>query len=436
MLVEILLIALIFIVLIILFLLIKNNRQDQSGILKELQNNFIIFSNNLEKIDKSIRDDFQRSREEFNKIAKTNRDELNQALNNFSEVFAKNVKEFNDYQRQKFNDLGNQQIEQNRSTEQRLEKMRATIEAKLKDIQTDNNQKLEKMRETVDEKLHTTLEQRLGEAFKTVSDNLERVQKGLGEMQTLATGVGDLKKVLSNVKTRGVLGEYQLANILEQLLTPDQYEKNVNTKPGSQAVVEFAIKIPSKKFEDKIVWLLIDSKFPVENYQKLLNAFDLGDPQNIENTRRELERNIKSFAKDIREKYIEPPHTTDFALMFLPIESLYAEVLRSPGLFETLQRDYKITVTGPTILAALLNSLQMGFRTLAIEKRSSEVWDVLGAVKTEFSKFGEVLAKTKEKIDQAGKTIEDAGVRSRAIERKLRDVQELPGKNSKKLMEK
>lgn len=435
MLIEILLAILIILCLAVLFFVIKNSGSDQALLIRELQNSITVFSSSLEKIDKSMRDDFQRSREEFNKIAKDNRDELSKTLREFSDTFSKNVREFNEFQKQKFDDLSNRQTEMNRSTEERLEKVRKTVEDKLQSLQEDNNQKLEKMRETVDEKLHKTLEQRLGESFKLVSDRLEKVQKGLGEMQSLANGVGDLKKVLSNVKTRGVLGEYQLANILEQLLTPEQYDRNVKTKPSSNAYVEFAIKIPSKKSEDKIVWLPVDSKFPIENYQRLLDAYESGDAPGIENSRRELERNIKSFAKDIHEKYVDPPNTTDFAIMFLPVESLYAEVLRTAGLFEFLQREYRITITGPTTLAALLNSLQMGFRTLAIEKRSSEVWEILGAVKTEFGKFGEVLAKTKDKLDQASKTIDTASVRSRAIERKLRDVQELPASQADKLLE-
>ena len=429
---DIYLIVIIALLILILILIIRNSTQDSQLSFHKIHDSLNILENNLTKTDKSIRDDFQRNREEINKIARENRDELTGGLKSFSENFSQNVKEFNQLQKDKFNELSLKQEALNTTTESKLEKMRETVESRLKEIQEDNSQKLEKMRETVDEKLHKTLESRLGESFKLVSDRLEKVQKGLGEMQSLANGVGDLKKVLSNVKTRGVLGEYQLENILEQLLTNEQYEKNVKTKSDSNQFVEFAIKLPSKKDDDKIVWLPIDSKFPTENYLALQDAYETGDTAQIEAVRQDLARTIKTFAKDIHEKYVDPPYTTDFALMFLPIEGLYAEVLRNTGLFETLQRDYRIVVTGPTTLSALLNSLQMGFRTLAIEKRSSEVWEVLGAVKTEFGKFGDMLDKTKKKLREASNVVEDAGTRSRAIERKLKDVQELPAGKAKK----
>jgi DNA recombination protein RmuC len=278
------------------------------------------------------------------------------------------------------------------------------------------------MRETVDEKLQTTLEKRLGESFKQVSERLELVHKGLGEMQNIATGVGDLKKVLSNVKTRGVLGEYQLENILEQLLTPDQYSKNVSTKKGSQAHVEFAVKLPGKDSDDE-VWLPIDSKFPIENYNRLLDAYEAGEKDVVEAAQKVLLKTIETFAKDISEKYIDPPHTTDFGIMFLPVESLYAEVLRHPGLFETLQRKYRITVTGPTTLSALLNSLQMGFRTLAVQKRSSEVWKTLEAVKTEFNKFSDQLKKVDDQLGKASKSLYDLrNTRTNVMSKKLKDI--------------
>jgi DNA recombination protein RmuC len=290
------------------------------------------------------------------------------------------------------------------------------------------------MRVTVDEKLQSTLEKRLGESFKMVSERLEKVHHGLGEMQNLATGVGDLKKVLSNVKTRGVFGEYQLENILEQLLTPEQYSKNVKTKDGSNALVEFAIKMPGKDDANKPCWLPLDAKFPTEVYQLLNEAYEAGDLAKIEEGKKLLVNNIKAKAKDISEKYIDPPNTTDFAIMFLPFESLYAEVLRIPGLFEQIQRECKITITGPTTISALLNSLQMGFRTLAIGKRSSEVWELLAAVKTEFGRFGDLLENTKKKLDAATNELDKVGRRSRSIERKLRDVQELPSGDTLKLI--
>jgi DNA recombination protein RmuC len=279
---------------------------------------------------------------------------------------------------------------------------------------------------TVDEKLHATLEKRLGESFKQVSDRLEQVHKGLGEMQTLASGVGDLKRVLTNVKTRGMVGEIQLENLLEQLLTPDQVVKQFKPREGTADVVEFAVKIPSKDDKDGSIYLPMDAKFPLETYQRLMDAVEEGDAELVKKITRELEQVITFEAKKIRDKYINPPVTTDFAIMFLPIEGLFAEVLRIPGLWETLQREYRIVVTGPTTLAALLNSLQMGFRTLAIEQRSSEVWQLLGAVKTEFGKFGDILDKTQKKLQEASNTIEQAAVRGRAIERKLKSVQELP----------
>jgi DNA recombination protein RmuC len=316
-----------------------------------------------------------------------------------------------------------------------MDTLRQAIETRLAAIQTDNSQKLEQMRQTVDEKLHNTLEQRLGESFKRVSEQLERVHAGLGEMQTLASGVGDLKKVLSNVKVRGTWGEVQLDNLLEQILSAGQYEKNVATRPNSTERVEFAIKLPGRDEAGSIVWLPIDAKFPLEDYQKLLEAQELGDLAAMEDAGRSMENRVRAEAKTIRDKYIEVPHTTDFALLFLPIEGLYAEVIRRPGLFDTLQRDYRVTLTGPTTLTAILNSLQMGFRTLAIEQRSSDVWQVLGAVKTEFGKFGDILAKTKRKLDEASRTIEQAEVRTRAIDRSLRKVESLPPVQSRGLLE-
>jgi DNA recombination protein RmuC len=307
-----------------------------------------------------------------------------------------------------------------------IEQMRATLEKKMSELQAGNEKKLDEMRTTVDEKLQKTLETRLGESFKLVSERLEAVHKGLGDMQQLATGVGDLKKVLTNVKTRGLLGEYQLENILEQMLTPEQYGKNVKTKEGANTIVEFAVKLPGKEDRDQSVWLPIDSKFPKEDFESLLQAYDDALPDTIEACRANFVKGIKKCAADISTRYIDPPNTTDFAILFLPFESLYAEVLRTPGLFESIQRECKIIITGPTTLSALLSSLQMGFRTLAIERRSSEVWQLLGAVKTEFSLFGGILEKTQKKLQEASNVIEQAGVRSRVIERKLKTVQELP----------
>ena len=308
--------------------------------------------------------------------------------------------------------------------EKRMGEVRATLEAKLSDIQQDNAAKLELMRATVDEKLQSTLETRLGQSFQLVSDRLEAVQRGLGEMQNLAIGVGDLKRVLTNVKKRGTFGEVQLGALLEDMLTAEQYASNVITVPGSNDRVEFAIRMPGQE-EGEHVYLPIDAKFPVEDYQRLLDAQEIADTEAASAAGRALENRVRDEARRIQSKYVSPPHTTDFAVLYLPTEGLYAEVIRRPGLFENLQRDHRVTVAGPTTLSALLNSLQMGFRTLAIAKRSSEVWKILGAVKSEFGKFGVVLEKTRKQLDAARNSIDSAGVRTRMIERKLRDVETL-----------
>ncbi|MDP2902998.1 MAG: DNA recombination protein RmuC [Methylovulum sp.] len=354
--------------------------------------------------------------------AKENRKELNDGLKSFENRFSESIKDFNGQLNLKFSDLNKQQVDATTQAKASITEIRDTIEKQLKSIREDNTQQLTEMRKTVDEKLQSTLEKRLGESFKQVSDRLEQVHKGLGEMQTLAIGVGDLKKVLANVKTRGILGEYQLGNILEQILSPEQYSTNVATKQGSQANVEFAVKLPGKS-DEKTVWLPIDSKFPLESYQILLLAYEEAEPAKIDEAQKLLLKVVESFAKDISAKYIDPPHTTDFAIMFLPIESLFAEVLRHPHMFELLQRKYRITITGPTTLSALLNSLHMGFRTLAVQKRSSEVWKVLAEVKTEFTTYSEVLAKVHTQLTTASGTLEKLkDTRTKAMERKLRDV--------------
>ena len=454
--------------------------------LKIIEESILKFDTTLERTEKSIKDEFQRNRSETNEISKTNREELTKSLSLFEQKFSKNVKElndllnekfkdqnkqqfefnkqindsskenrdelskslesfeknfseninnFNNLLRQNFGDFNKQQVDLNKQATENIKNVANTIEKNLKAIREDNTNQLNEMRKTVDEKLQTTLEQRLGESFKQVSDRLEQVHKGLGEMQNIATGVGDLKKVLSNVKTRGVLGEFQLENILEQIMTPDQYAKNVATKKGSQANVEFALKLPGKESGEE-VWMPIDSKFPIEDYHILLNAFEIGNKKEIEIAQNSLIKTIKLFAKNISEKYIEPPHTTDFGIMFLPVESLYAEVLRHPGLFETLQKKYKITVTGPTTLSALLNSLQMGFRTLAVQKRSSEVWDILKAVKFEFKQFSGILEKAHKQINTASGTLDTLRkTRTNVLERKLKDVETFTAIESKKILE-
>lgn len=362
----------------------------------------------------SIEKNLDRSERDLKNEVSRNRQEIASSLKGFSEMSTSQI-------------IGLTQL-----NEQKLDNIRRTVEENLKTIQIDNSSKLELIRKTVDEKLHDTLEKRLGDSFKIVSERLELVHKGLGEMRDFAQGVGDLKKVLSNVKTRGTLGEVQLGNILDQILTPEQYAKNMATKSGSRDVVEFAIKLPGRG--DSVVWLPIDAKFPLEDYQRLLEAQERGEIDTVEVMGKALENRIKAEAKDIRDKYIDPPQTTDFGILFLPFEGLFAEVLRRPGLYEMLQRDYKVIITGPTNIAAFLNSLQMGFRTLAIEKRASEVWTLLGAVKTEFGKFGDILDKTQKKIQEASNTIEDASRKTRTIERRLKDVQVLPAQDSKSLI--
>ena len=434
--IEILLLALITLVIINISLqLRKTSINGQLGKLNEIENTLIKFDSTLDKNEKSIKDEFQRNRLEGNQTAKENRDELSKNLKEFSETNTNNNKDLNELIRQKFGDFQKQQSELNKSSVDNIKDVRLTIEKELKQIREDNTNQLTEMRKTVDEKLQTTLEKRLGESFKVVSERLEQVHKGLGEMQNIATGVGDLKKVLSNVKTRGVLGEYQLENILEQLLTKEQYSKNVATKKGSQVHVEFAIKLPGKK-NDKEVWMPIDSKFPIESYQYLLDTYEEGKKDEIAKAQKTLRKSIESFAKEISEKYLDPPHTTDFGIMFLPVESLYAEVLRDPGLFETLQRKYRITVTGPTTLSALLNSLHMGFRTLAVQKRSSEVWKILEAVKTEFNNFSEHLEKVDKQLTTASKSLyELRNTRTNVMTKKLENVSTIEENEASQVLE-
>jgi len=381
---------------------------------------------NQERAEAALGERLSQGRIEAGQQAQLARQELTAALQSFSQSLLSRMTEIATLQKQQLDTFSNQLSLLTRTNEEKIEAMRQTVEKNIQHLQQDNSQKLEQMRQTVDEKLHATLERRLGESFKLVGERLEQVYKGLGEMQSLAAGVGDLKKVLTNVKMRGTWGEMSLGFLLEELFTPEQYAKNIVTKKGSPERVEFAIRLPGRSQDEGEVYLPIDAKFPESDYQRLLEAQDRADPVLIEESGKNLEKFIKAEAKKIQEKYIDPPHTTDFGIMFLPVESLYAEVLRRPGLCESLQRDYRIVVTGPTTLAAFLNSLQMGFRTLAIEKRSSQVWTLLGAVKTEFGKFGDLLEKTSKKIQEAGNTIEDAAKRSRTIQRKLKDVQELP----------
>lgn len=397
-----------------------------------------VLGDRQERIELSVRQEIAQNRMESSAAARDSREEMTRALNVFGNAMQERSRDIATLQQEQLGQFGTQlgvlltTIEQRltsltQTNEGKLESLRQVVDNRLGQMHRDNAERLESMRQTVDERLHGTLEQRLGESFKQVSERLEQVHKGLGEMQVLATGVGDLKKVLTNVKTRGGWGEVQLEALLEQILSREQYERNVKTREGSAEMVEFAIRLPGKADEGlDFVWLPIDAKFPLEDYQRLVDASHEGDRDTIELAARALEKRVRGCAKDISSKYLNPPSTTDFAVMFLPTEGLYAEVVRRNGLLETMQRDHHVVVAGPSTFAALLNSLQMGFRTLAIQERSSEVWRVLGAVKTEFRKFGDVLDGVKKKLDQASKTMDEAAVRSRAIERKLRQVEELP----------
>ncbi|HBM98425.1 MAG TPA: DNA recombination protein RmuC [Ruminococcus sp.] len=362
---------------------------------------------------------------ELNAQQSTLRQELNSqtqiSVKNMGDILAENQRNFSMNQSEKFSQLEDRLKTFSLENEQKLENIRQTVQNQLTHIQEDNNKQIDEMRKTVDKKLQQTLEEKMTQSFALVNERLEQVYKGLGEMQTLASGVGDLKKVLSNVKTRGILGEIQLGSILNEILSPAQYEENVVTKKGTRNVVEFAVKLPAD--EDKFIYLPIDSKFPGDSYSALRDAIDEGDKERINMAAKQLVTTIKNEAKDIRDKYIDPPNTTDFAIMFLPFEGLYCEVVNR-GLVEVLQRDYKVNVAGPSTMAALLNSLQMGFKTLAVQKRSTEVWKILSDVKKEFDTFNSVLENTQNRLKQANDELEKlVGVRTRQIQRKLKDVQ-------------
>lgn len=367
----------------------------------------------FERIEKNFREDFKLNREESRMVAKENRAELANSMNEFRAAFDRGIASFNALQREKFASLNEQQQLLVNHTEKRLEEIRITVE----------------------EKLQKTLNERISQSFRLVNEQLENVQKGLGEMQTLAQDVGGLKRVLSNVKTRGNIGEIQLSMLLEQLLAPEQYEANVKTKKGSDALVEFAVKLPGKDDLAQCVYLPIDAKFPKDMYEQLLDAYDTADPQQIETAGKNLETTIRKMAKDISDKYLDPPATTEFGIMFLPFEGIYAEVVRRSALLEDLQRHYRVVVTGPTTLAAILNSLQMGFRTLAIQKYSGEVWKILGAVKKEFESMGGMLEKAKKHLETANGQIDNVlGVRTRAIQRRLKDVDTLSAEDARKII--
>jgi DNA recombination protein RmuC len=384
------------------------------------------FSGQIASLTKTSGEKLDGIRTESATGAKQLREEVIAALKGITEATTKTMGELANVQKIQLEAMSSTIEKLSDTNEKKLEAVRVTVEGKLQSMQIDNAKQLDQMRQTVDEKLQGTLEKRLGESFKQVSERLEQVHKGLGEMQTLATGVGDLKKVLTNVKTRGTWGEVQLGALLEQVLNPDQFATNVATKDGGERV-EFAIKLPGQGADkDETVWLPIDAKFPVEDYQRLVEAQERADVEGVDVAGKQLENRVKTCASDICEKYLNPPKTTDFAILFLPIEGLFAEVIRRPGLTEIIQRECRVVIAGPTTLWSILNSLQMGFRTLAIQKRSSEVWNLLAAVKTEWTKYGDVLDAVQTKLHQASETIEKAKVRSRAVGRKLKDVQELP----------
>ncbi|MBL7173937.1 MAG: DNA recombination protein RmuC [Pseudomonadota bacterium] len=388
-----------------------------------------------ERVEQAIREEFRFSREESARAARDLREEVAAAQKASIETMIQTIAEMGKLQRNQLESVEKRIQGLTDSNEARMEKLRDTLDAQLKSLQEGNEKKLDQMRQTVDEKLQSTLEKRLGQSFKLVSERLEAVQRGLGEMQNLASGVGDLKRVLTNVKARGTWGEVQLGALLEQILTPAQYDKNVQTREGSREMVEYAIRLPGPdKDMRSSVWLPIDSKFPQEDYLRLASAADAADVDAVEKATAALTRSVQSSAKEIADKYLDPPRTTDFAIMFLPTEGLYAEVLRQPGLMEKIQQTFRVVVAGPTTLSAILSSLRMGFRTLAIEKRSSEVWKILAAVKTEFGKFGDVLTRVKKQLDTASNTIDQTNVRTKAMQRKLRTVEQLPLDASEKLL--
>ena len=397
----------------------------KSGAEPEMERRLIALDAAFSRFDVLIREEFALNRGESGKASRESREELTNSFNALGDALRQTIAALSAAQKQQFELFATQQ-----------ESLKRAIDSQLKEIREETAKKLEEMRRTVDENLKDTVEKRFNDSFKLISERLEQVHKGLGEMQQLASGVGDLKRVLTNVKTKGNLGEIQLGAILEQVLSPTQYEAQKSVKAGSQERVDYVIRLPDKNSLDKTLLLPIDSKFPTEDYQRLLDAYDSGlGEEEMKRLSAAFESSVRKCAKDIHDKYIDPPVTTDFAIMFVPTEGLYAEIVRRTALFESLQRNCKVTVVGPTNLAAFLSSLQMGFRTLAIERRSNEVWELLGAVKTEFGKFGNMLDNIKKKIDSASHEIDSVGARSRAIERRLRKVEELPAGQSVLLLE-
>ncbi len=417
----------------VLLLLRSKTGQAEAQLETRLQTLAAGLNSGLERLERELREELARGRREEAEESFRDREERAQSASRLAQTVTAQITQFGSLQGERLEGFARELGRFSLGLDERFERLKMAVEGRLAAIQADNANKLEEMRRTVDEKLHATLEQRLGESFKLVSDRLEQVHRGLGEMQTLAAGVGDLKRVLTNVKTRGTWGEVQLAALLEQVLTAEQFSANVQTRPGSSERVDFAIRLPGKG-EGSPVWLPIDAKFPVEDYQRLMEAQERGDVAAMDEASKAIEIRLKTEARSIREKYIEPPHTTDFALLYLPVEGLYAEALRRPALSETLQREWRVSLAGPTTLAAMLNSLQMGFKTLAIEQRSAEVWAVLGAVKTEFGKFGEALAHTRKKLDEASSSIGKAETRTRVLSRKLKEVEALPVPEAEQLI--
>ena len=400
----------------------------------ELRGRLEAFGRGVADHERDVRQDLAIARNEAAGAGTALRQEIGEVMARYAETNAQLHAAAANAQATELKAFGDRLAHVSQASETRLDALRRTLEERLDVLRTENAQKLEQMRATVDEKLQTTLEQRLGASFRQVSERLDQVHKGLGEMQTLATGVGDLKRVLTNVKSRGTWGEVQLGALLADLLPASQYAKNVITRPGSKQPVEFAVRFPGRGEDNVPCWLPIDAKFPLEDWQRLQAAIERADADAVDASRRALDQFFKSQARMIRDKYVESPHTTDFAILFVPTESLFAEAMSRPGLADILQREFRVTIAGPTTLAALLNSLQLGFRTLAIERRSTEVWRVLGAVKTEFDRFGALLAKTKDKLVQVSNTLDEAGRKSTTIARKLRDVEALPEHEADRLL--
>lgn len=431
---DILMILAIVLLLVVVALLLMLLKKASKAAELEIASRFDVFEKTQERTERAVREEISQSRDELSKSAREQRQELTETFRIFGDSVIQRMMDVANMQKDQLEAMSSAIWKLSDSNERKLESVRVTVEGKLQSMQIDNARHLDQMRQTVDEKLQGTLEKRLGESFRQVSERLEMVHKGLGEMQTLATGVGDLKKVLTNVKTRGIWGEVQLGVLLEQVLNPDQFAVNVATKNGGERV-EFAIRLPGQGTDkDETVWLPIDAKFPLEDYHRLIEAQEKADAEGVEAAGKQLESRVKACAWDICRKYLNPPKTTDFGILFLPIEGLFAEVIRRTGLAESIQRECRVVIAGPTTLWSILTSLQMGFRTLAIQKRSSEVWKLLGAVKTEWTRYGDILDAVQKKLNQASDTIEKAKVRSRAVGRKLKDVQELPAGEAASLL--